>query len=101
MDFMQLNDQERVICASDMWRKDARHRYTTIKLSGNVNVMTWVEFVGEFNQRYFSPATLRAQQNKFINLKKGNTTMIEAVREFEQLFQLCPFMVNTKEEGLR
>ena len=66
---MQLNDHEQVMCTSFMLRKDARHWWATVKLRRNVDAMTWVEFVGEFNQKYYNPATLRAQQNEFLNLK--------------------------------
>ena len=45
--------------------------------------MTWVEFVGEFNQKYYNLATLRAQQKKFINLKQSNMSVVEAMQKFE------------------
>ena len=101
LDFMQLSEHERVMCVSYMLRKDARHWWRTVKLRRNMDAMTWDEFVGEFNQKYYNPAALRAQQNEFLNLKQGNMTVVEAVRKFEQLFRLCPFLVNTEEERLR
>lgn len=60
LDFMRLNDQERVLCASYMLRKDARHWWGYVKLRKNVNAMTWAEFVNEFNQKYYNPTALRA-----------------------------------------
>ena len=45
--------------------------------------MTWGEFVGEFNQKYYNQAAMRAKQNEFLNLKQGNMTVIEAVTKFE------------------
>ena len=83
LDFMQLSDYEWVLCASYMLRKDARHWWGTVKLRKNVNVMTWAEFVGEFNQKYYNLATLRAQQKKFINLKQSNMSVVEAMQKFE------------------
>ena len=61
----------------------------------------WAEFVGEFNQKYYNPAALKVQQNEFLNLKLGNMMVVEAVRKFEQLSHLCPFLVNMEKERLR
>ena len=49
LQFMQLSDHERVICASYMLRKDARHWWGSVKMRKNVNAMTGGEFVEEFN----------------------------------------------------
>ena len=58
LDFMQLSDRERVACASYIVKKDAHHWWETIKLRRNVDTMTWAEFVGEFNQKYYNPTAL-------------------------------------------
>ncbi|KAL5539165.1 hypothetical protein UlMin_046037 [Ulmus minor] len=63
--------------------------------------MTWREFVGEFNQKYYNQAAMRAKQKEFLNLKQGNMTVIEAVTKFEQLARLCPSLVATEEERTR
>ncbi|KAL5559637.1 hypothetical protein UlMin_035848 [Ulmus minor] len=101
LDFMQLNDQERVACASFMLKKGARHWWTTVKLTRNVEAMTWANFLREFEHKYYNSAILRAQQDEFLNLKQGSMTVVEAVNKFEQLSRLCPFMVRTEEERLR
>ena len=79
LDFMELSDHERVMCATYMLKKDARHWWGSVKLRKNVNNMTWGEFVEEFNQKYYNPTVLRAQQNEFLNLKQGNMTVVDAV----------------------
>ena len=71
------------MCASYMLRKDAKHWWGMVKLRKNVDTMTWVEFVGEFNQKYYNLAALRDQQNEFLNLKQGNMSVVKAVRKFE------------------
>ncbi|KAL5544090.1 hypothetical protein UlMin_007874 [Ulmus minor] len=100
-DFMQLSDQERVACASFMLKKDARHWWTTVKMTRDIGIMTWADFIREFNQKYYNFAILKVQQDEFLNLKQGTMTVIEAVNKFEQLSRLCPFMVRTEEERLR
>ena len=44
-DFMQLNDQERVACASFMLKNDARHWCATVKITRDVGIMTWADFI--------------------------------------------------------
>ncbi|KAL5557774.1 hypothetical protein UlMin_033985 [Ulmus minor] len=51
LEFIELSDHEKVMCASYMLRKDARYWWDSVKLRRNVHAMTWVEFVGEFNQK--------------------------------------------------
>ena len=100
LDFMELSDRERVMCATYMLKKDARHWWGSVKLRRNVDNMTWGEFVEEFNQKYYNPTALRAQQNEFLNIKQGNMTVVDAVRKFEQLARLFPSLANTEEERL-
>ncbi|KAL5544524.1 hypothetical protein UlMin_008308 [Ulmus minor] len=92
---MRLTDQERVACASFMLKKDARHWWAMVKMTRDVTVMSWAEFVGEFNQKYYNSAILRTQQDEFMNLKQGSMTVIESVNKFEQLSRL---MTQVKEE---
>ncbi|KAL5546204.1 hypothetical protein UlMin_005891 [Ulmus minor] len=105
-DFMQLNDQERVAYASYMLRKGARHWWSTVKLTRDVNIMSWADFIGEFNQKYYNSAILRVQGDEFLNMKQGTMTVIEAVNKFEQLSRLYDILVYSKnlkehEEHLR
>ncbi|KAL5549153.1 hypothetical protein UlMin_004384 [Ulmus minor] len=90
-EFMRLTDQER----------DARHWWATVKMTRDVTIMTWANFVREFNQKYYNSAILRAQQDEFLNLKQGTMTVIEAVNKFEPLSRLCPFMVRIEENRLK
>ncbi|KAL5554939.1 hypothetical protein UlMin_037175 [Ulmus minor] len=63
--------------------------------------MTWDEFIVEFNQKYYNRMAMRAQQNEFINIKQGSMSVTEAVRKFDQLARLCPYLVPTEEERVR
>ena len=82
---MQLSDQELVACASFMLKKDACHWWVIVKMTRDVGMMTWAEFIREFNKKYYNSAILRAQQDEFLNLKHGTMTVIEVVNKFEQL----------------
>ena len=64
-------------------------------------MMTWNEFLGEFNAKYYDTVGLRAQQNEFNNLKQGDMTVMEACRKFDRLARLCPQLVPTEMEKVR
>ncbi|KAL5554756.1 hypothetical protein UlMin_042157 [Ulmus minor] len=51
--------------------------------------MSWADFIGEFNQKYYNSAILRVQEDEFLKLKQGTMTVIEAVNKFEQLSRLA------------
>ncbi|KAL5540684.1 hypothetical protein UlMin_043336 [Ulmus minor] len=101
LDFMHLNECEKVLCATYVLKKDARYWWETVKMRRNVQDMTWDEFIVEFNQKYYNRMAMRAQQNEFINIKQGSMSVTEAVRKFDQLAQLCPYLVPTEEERVR
>ncbi|KAL5539055.1 hypothetical protein UlMin_044547 [Ulmus minor] len=101
LDFMHLNEREKVLCATYVLKKDARYWWETVKMRRNVQDMTWDEFIVEFNQKYYNRMAMRAQQNEFINIKQGSMSVTEAVRKFDQLARLCPYLVPTEEERVR
>ncbi|XP_024028693.1 uncharacterized protein LOC112093782 [Morus notabilis] len=98
LDFMNLTEQEKVLCASYVLKKDARYWWETVVIRRNVAMMTWNEFLGEFNAKYYDTVGLRAQQNEFNNLKQGDMTVMEASRKFDRLARLCPQLVPTEME---
>ena len=97
MEFMELNDQEIVICASYMLKREARYWWETIKARRAVWEMTREDFKTEFNRKFYNPTAMSAQQIKFLN-QQGNMTVAEAVKKFEQLARLYLYLVLTKEQ---
>ncbi|KAL5556565.1 hypothetical protein UlMin_038801 [Ulmus minor] len=63
--------------------------------------MTWADFVYKFNKKYFNPTALSAQQTEFLNFKQDNMTVADAVRKFERLAKLCPYLVPTEEQRVK
>ncbi|GMN65116.1 hypothetical protein TIFTF001_034186 [Ficus carica] len=72
LDFMGLTEQEKVLCASFAFKKDAPH---------------W--------------EILAAQQDEFTSFKQGSMSVLEAVKKFEQLARLCPELVPNETEKVR
>ncbi|GMN47852.1 hypothetical protein TIFTF001_017023 [Ficus carica] len=97
-----LTEQEKVLCASFVLKKYARHWWMTVQMRRNVATMSWQDFVTEFRTMYYNREILAAQQDKFNSFKQGSMTVLEAVKKFEQLARLCPELVpNETEKAIR
>ncbi|GMN19913.1 hypothetical protein TIFTF001_050971 [Ficus carica] len=101
LDFMRLTEQEKVLCASFVLKKDARHWWMTVQMRRNVLAMNWQDFVTKFRAMYYNAEILAAQQDEFTSLQQGSMTVMEAVKKFEQLARLCPELVPTEKEKVR
>ncbi|KAL5577635.1 hypothetical protein UlMin_019334 [Ulmus minor] len=101
MNFMELNDQERVFCASYMLKKEARYWWESVEARRDVRAMTWEDFKAEFNRKFYNPIAMQEQQTEFLTLKQGKMTVAEAVWKFEQLARLCPYLIPTEEQRTR
>ena len=62
LDFMELNNQEKVICTTYMLRKEAHYWWESVKARRNVPEILWADFVYEFNKMLFNPTTMSTQQ---------------------------------------
>ena len=67
LDFMELKDDEKIICAAYVLRKEARYWWDAVKSRRDVQEMSWVDFIYEFNKKFFNPTALSAQQIEFLN----------------------------------
>ena len=68
-EFVQIEDEEKVKCAVYMLRKDARIWWEAMKKSRDVTIMTWVEFLREFNSKYYSQAVVNSKVVEFTKLQ--------------------------------
>ena len=101
LSFMDLTDNEKVKCASYCLMDDARIWWEGVELSRDVNLMTWQDFIQEFDEQYFNVSMTKEHYDRFNNFRQGNLSVTEAVQQFNQLARLCPKMVPTEEERLR
>ena len=51
----------------------------------DVAVMTWAKFLREFNSKYYSQAVINSKMAKFTRLQQGNLSVLEYMRQFDQL----------------
>ena len=93
IEFVQIEDVEKVKCAMYMLRNDARIWWEAVKKNQDVATMTWAEFLREFNSKYYSQAVINSKVAEFTRLRQGNMSMLEYVRQFDQLWKYAPDMV--------
>ncbi|GMN26140.1 hypothetical protein TIFTF001_040807 [Ficus carica] len=101
LDFMRLTEQEKVLCASFVLKKDVRHWWMTVQRRRDATTMSWQDFVTKFRTMYYNREVLTVQQDEFTNLKQGSMTVMEAVKKFEQLARLCLELVPNETEKVR
>ena len=59
----------------------------------DVAAMTWAEFLREFNSKYYSQAVINSKMAKFTRLQQGNLSVLEYMRQFDQLSWYAPNMI--------
>ncbi|GMN54115.1 hypothetical protein TIFTF001_023248 [Ficus carica] len=101
LNFLRLNDQEKVLYASFMLRKDARLWWETVQIRRDVTQMTWEDFMEEFKEKYFNTEVMEAQQDEFDKFRQENLSVAEAVKKFEQLARLCPHLISSERDKIR
>ncbi|KAL5581166.1 hypothetical protein UlMin_013608 [Ulmus minor] len=101
LDFMMLTDEQRIMCATYMFTKDARYWWDVAKQTRDLTTLSWIEFVQMFNRKYFSPTVLLCKEAEFNNLHQGNLSVDEVVRQFDQLARFCPHLVSTDNDRTR
>ncbi|GMN22076.1 hypothetical protein TIFTF001_050179 [Ficus carica] len=101
LNFLRLSDQEKILCASFVLKKDARLWWETVQIRWDVTQMTWEDFVNEFKEKYFNIEDMEAQQDELSNFRQGNLSVAEAVQKFEQLARLCPHLFSSERDRVR
>ncbi|WP_265653245.1 retrotransposon gag family protein, partial [Escherichia coli] len=101
LDFMRLDENEKVRCAAFQLKKDARLWWESVRIQHDVNTMDWTAFVGLFRGRYFNEDMMEAHKDELDNFRQGNLSVAEAVVKFEQLARLCPYTFPTEKDKVK
>ncbi|GMN71478.1 hypothetical protein TIFTF001_053408 [Ficus carica] len=72
-----------------------------LQIRRDVSQMTWEDFVEEFKEKYFNTEVMEAQQDELNNFCQGNMSVAEAVKKFEQLARLCPYLISFERDKVR
>ena len=68
LDFIRVVGNERVTCATYMFRGDAQIWWEVISQTRNINALSWEEFQTLFNEKYYNDAIRAAKAKDFIRL---------------------------------
>ena len=68
LDFMGVEGNDRVSCASYMLRGDARIWWGVVSQIRDVRALSWEQFQGLFNEKYFSDVIRSSKMEEFMNL---------------------------------
>ncbi|KAL5563846.1 hypothetical protein UlMin_033593 [Ulmus minor] len=101
LDFMRLNDQEKISCATFMFKKNARYWWDVVKRTKNLRELTWNEFVVIFNEKYYNATVIAGKTNEFNTIQQGSLSVVEAVAKFEELARFCPILIPDENERIR
>ena len=86
--FVQIEEEEKVKCTVSMLRKDAIIWWEVVTKSKDVAVITWAEFMREFNSKYYSQTIINSKVVEFTKL-----SVLEYVRQFNQLLRYALDMI--------
>ena len=95
-EFIQIEDEDKVKCTMYMLKKDARIQWDVIKQTWDVVVMAWAEFLIEFNSKYYSEVVINNKEVGFTRLQQESMSVLEYVRQFDQLLRYASDMVQTE-----
>ncbi|KAL5570693.1 hypothetical protein UlMin_020290 [Ulmus minor] len=101
LDFMRLNDQEKISCATFMFKKNARYWWDVVKRTKNLRELAWNEFVVIFNEKYYNATVIAGKTNEFNTIQQGSLSVVEAVAKFEELARFCPILIPDEKERIR
>ncbi|XP_027086657.1 uncharacterized protein [Coffea arabica] len=62
---------------------------------------TWVNFVREFNAKYFSPLIQENKEDEFIRLRQGTQSVAEYESQFTRLAKFAPELIMTEQRRVR
>ena len=83
LDFMGVIGNDRVSCASYMLRDDARIWWGVVSQIRDVRAMTWEQFQGLFNEKYFSDVIPSSKMEEFVGLAQGKMTVSQYAQVFD------------------
>ncbi|XP_073317259.1 uncharacterized protein [Primulina huaijiensis] len=99
--FMELQDADRVRCATYLLKDDAQLWWEGASVSENLQNLTWEGFKEVFYSKYFTDDVRSRLTREFMTLRQGDRSVAEFVRKFEQGCHFVPLIANNAREKLR
>ncbi|XP_073131640.1 uncharacterized protein [Henckelia pumila] len=100
-EFMQITDEDRLRCATYMFRDDARVWWNGAKAALNLTTLTWNGFKDVFYGKYFTVSTRNRLAREFLEIRQGNMSIAEYVKKFERGRYFVPMISGDPAEELK
>ncbi|XP_073061815.1 uncharacterized protein [Primulina eburnea] len=98
---MELEDAERVRCATFLLTGDARLWWESASVAVNLQVLPWNGFKEVFYSKYFTEEVRSRLTSEFMMLRQGDSSVAEFVRNFERGCYFVPLIANDAQAKLR
>ena len=86
MEAMEITfDATRIRLATFRLEGESHIRWDLVRVSRNLEMMTWGEFRELFMGKFFPALVRHAKAQEFLELRQGNITMLEYVAKFTEL----------------
>ena len=92
---MGVEGNDKLSCASYMLRGDARIWWGVVSQIQDVRTLSWEQFQGLFNEKYFSDVIRSSKMEEFVHLVQGRMTVTEYAQIFDKLARYAPELVPT------
>jgi len=83
--------------AAHLFEKDASFWWDTIKPKEGEQPLTWAQFKGLLDEKYYPKEVKRAKELEFLNLKQGKMPVTECMSKFNELSRFAPHQVANEE----
>ncbi|XP_073066005.1 uncharacterized protein [Primulina eburnea] len=100
-EFMELQDANRVRCATFLLTGDARLWWDSALVSVNLQTLTWNDFKEVFYSKYFTEEVCSRLTREFMTLRQGDSSVADFVRKFERRCHFVPLVANDAQGKLR
>ncbi|XP_075483660.1 uncharacterized protein LOC142523815 [Primulina tabacum] len=99
--FMELQDADRVSCATFLLTGDARLWWESASVAVNLKTLTWEGFKEVFYSKYFNEEVCSRFTREFMTLRQRDRRVAEFMRKFEHGCHFVPLIANDVREKLR
>ncbi|XP_073045767.1 uncharacterized protein [Primulina eburnea] len=88
--FMELQDADKVRCATFLLTGDARLLWESTSVSVNLQTFSWYGFKEVFYYKHFAEKVRSRLTREFMTLRLGDSSVAEFVRKFKRGVTFCP-----------
>ncbi|XP_047326921.1 uncharacterized protein LOC124930637 [Impatiens glandulifera] len=94
-EFMQINNGDRVRCATFMFRDDARIWWQGAKSAVDLANISWEDFKDTFYGKYFTLSTRNKLAREFLEIRQGDSSVADYVKKFERGRYFAPMILGS------